>query len=112
MTTRGRPRYPDTLTPRQQEVLALVREGLTNEEIAQRLGITLDGAKAAGVDAGDAAALGAGDGAGAASASPGIAAVRGSSRRPPSQRVPACAPIVSLAMRDFPYPIPRQALRL
>ena len=45
MTTRGRPRYPETLTPRQQEVLALVREGLTNEEIAQRLGITLDGAK-------------------------------------------------------------------
>ena len=45
MKTRGRPRYPKTLTPRQQEVLALLRQGLTNEEIAQRLGISLDGAK-------------------------------------------------------------------
>ncbi|HEY7876983.1 MAG TPA: helix-turn-helix transcriptional regulator [Gemmatimonadaceae bacterium] len=45
MKTRGRPRYPDILTPRQQDVLACLREGLTNEEIAQRLGITLDGAK-------------------------------------------------------------------
>ena len=45
MKTRGRPRHPETLTPRQQEVLALVRQGLTNEEIAQRLGISLDGAK-------------------------------------------------------------------
>jgi DNA-binding CsgD family transcriptional regulator len=43
--TRGRPRHPDTLTPRQQEVLDLLRHGLTNEEIAQRLGISLDGAK-------------------------------------------------------------------
>jgi DNA-binding CsgD family transcriptional regulator len=43
--TRGRPRHPETLTPRQQEVLDLLRQGLTNEEIARRLGISLDGAK-------------------------------------------------------------------
>src|SRR5438874_11859274 len=42
---RGRPRYPDVLTPRQWEVLRLVREGLSNEEIARRLGISVDGAK-------------------------------------------------------------------
>jgi signal peptidase I len=36
---------PDALTSRELEVLALVRLGLTNEEIAGRLGITLDGAK-------------------------------------------------------------------
>ncbi|HWO73100.1 MAG TPA: helix-turn-helix transcriptional regulator [Dehalococcoidia bacterium] len=42
---RGRPRYPDVLTPREQEVLDLLREGLTNEQIAARLGISLAGAK-------------------------------------------------------------------
>ena len=41
----GRPRHPDILTPREWEVLALLRERLTNEDIASRLGITLDGAK-------------------------------------------------------------------
>jgi DNA-binding CsgD family transcriptional regulator len=40
MTKRGRPRHPDILTPREWEVLALVREGLTNEQIAQRLEVT------------------------------------------------------------------------
>ncbi len=45
MTRPGRPAHPDTLTPREQEVLALLREGLTNPQIAERLSITLDGAK-------------------------------------------------------------------
>ena len=40
-----RPSHPDMLTPREQEVLALLREGLTNPQIAERLSITLDGAK-------------------------------------------------------------------
>ena len=45
MSRRGRPPYPDTLTPRQYEVLELLREGLTNREIAERLDISTDGAK-------------------------------------------------------------------
>ena len=45
MARRGRPSHPDILTPREYEVLALLREGLTNPQIADRLGITLDGAK-------------------------------------------------------------------
>src|SRR5262245_27706725 len=45
MGERGRPKYPDVLTPRQYEVLELVREGLTNPQIAERLGISPDGAK-------------------------------------------------------------------
>jgi DNA-binding CsgD family transcriptional regulator len=45
MTVRGRPRHPDVLTPREWVVFEHLREGRTNEEIAQRLGITLDGAK-------------------------------------------------------------------
>ncbi len=45
MARRGRPPYPDVLTPREFEVLALLREDLSNEEIAGRLGISLAGAK-------------------------------------------------------------------
>src|SRR5881296_4003364 len=45
MGRRGRPRHPDILTPREWEVLELLRERLSNEQIAERLGISLDGAK-------------------------------------------------------------------
>jgi DNA-binding CsgD family transcriptional regulator len=45
MAQRGRPPHPDVLTPRQQEVLELVRRGMTNDEIARQLGISPDGAK-------------------------------------------------------------------
>ena len=45
MKRRGRPPYPALLTPREQEALELLRQGLTNPQIAQRLGISLDGAK-------------------------------------------------------------------
>ena len=40
MRRRGRPRHPDVLTPREWEVLALLRQGRTNEEIASMLGIS------------------------------------------------------------------------
>ncbi|MEO8458859.1 MAG: helix-turn-helix transcriptional regulator [Chloroflexota bacterium] len=46
MGQRGRPRHPEVLTLREQEVLALVREGLTNEQIAERLGVSFETAKA------------------------------------------------------------------
>ncbi len=45
MRTRGRPPHPDILTPREWEVLALLREGLTNPEIAARLGIGRESVK-------------------------------------------------------------------
>jgi len=40
MRKRGRPPYPDILTPREWEVLTLLRDGLTNEQIAGRLNVT------------------------------------------------------------------------
>jgi DNA-binding CsgD family transcriptional regulator len=42
---RGRPPHPDVLTPREWDVLTLVRDGLTNPQIAERLGISFDAAK-------------------------------------------------------------------
>lgn len=43
--TRGRPKYDDILTPREWDVLALLREGLTNQQIADRLGVSLNTSK-------------------------------------------------------------------
>ncbi|MCH7811627.1 MAG: helix-turn-helix transcriptional regulator [Chloroflexi bacterium] len=45
MGKRGRPPHPGLLTPREQEVLALLREKLSNEKTAERLGITEGGVK-------------------------------------------------------------------
>jgi len=45
MAKRGRPPHPDILTPREWQVLFLIREGLTNEQIAGRLDISLATAK-------------------------------------------------------------------
>ena len=45
MNRRGRPPHPDILTPREWEVLAFLRQRLSNEQIAERLGITLRTAK-------------------------------------------------------------------
>ncbi len=42
---RGRRPHPDVLTPRQWQVLALMREGKSNPQIAESLGISLDGVK-------------------------------------------------------------------
>ncbi len=41
----GKPHRADQLTDRESEVLSLIRLGLTNEQIAERLGVTLAGAK-------------------------------------------------------------------
>ena len=40
-----RTRYKSELSPRQREVLELVAKGYTNGQIAEQLGLTLDGAK-------------------------------------------------------------------
>ncbi len=45
MGKRGSGSFPDVLTPRESDVLALVREGLTNEQISERLGISPNGVK-------------------------------------------------------------------
>ena len=45
MDRRGRPRHPDILTPREWEVLELLRKDLTNSEIADRIGISERGVK-------------------------------------------------------------------
>ena len=45
MGRRGLPPYPDILTPREWEVVTLLRQGLNNPQIAQQLGISRDGAK-------------------------------------------------------------------
>src|SRR5262245_28278454 len=42
---RGRPKHNDLLTPREWEVLELLRQGLTNEGIAERLSITANTGK-------------------------------------------------------------------
>jgi DNA-binding CsgD family transcriptional regulator len=45
MGIRGRPRYPELLTPREQDILELLRQGFSNPEIAQRLGIARETVK-------------------------------------------------------------------
>src|SRR2546426_3218658 len=45
MGKRGRPPHPDILPPREWQVLDLLRHGLTNEQIAQRLDISYATAK-------------------------------------------------------------------
>lgn len=42
---RGRPPHPDILTPAEWRVVDAVRHGLTNQEIAKRLGVTVDAVK-------------------------------------------------------------------
>jgi DNA-binding CsgD family transcriptional regulator len=42
---RGRPPYPDLLTPSEQRVLELIRQGKTNTEIANELAISVPGVK-------------------------------------------------------------------
>jgi DNA-binding CsgD family transcriptional regulator/catechol 2,3-dioxygenase-like lactoylglutathione lyase family enzyme len=45
MRTRGRPPYDDLLTPAEWRVVDAVRHGLTNPQIARRLGVSVDAIK-------------------------------------------------------------------
>src|SRR5438445_9578199 len=45
MTRRGRRPHPDILTPREWEVLSLLREQRSNPEIAEQLGVSRDAVK-------------------------------------------------------------------
>lgn len=45
MTTLGRPRHDDLLTPAEWKVAEFVRHGMTNRSIADRMGVSLDGVK-------------------------------------------------------------------
>ena len=41
----GRPRHDDVLTPAEWKVAELVRHGMTNRRIAERMGVSLDAVK-------------------------------------------------------------------
>lgn len=45
MTSRGRPRHDDLLTPGEWKVAEFVRHGLTNRQIAERMSISIDAVK-------------------------------------------------------------------
>jgi len=45
MTRRGRPPHNDVLTPSEWKVAELVRHGMTNPKIAERMGVSLDAVK-------------------------------------------------------------------
>jgi DNA-binding CsgD family transcriptional regulator/catechol 2,3-dioxygenase-like lactoylglutathione lyase family enzyme len=44
-TKRGRPAYPDVLTPAEWQIMNAVRHGMTNRQIARRRGVSLDAVK-------------------------------------------------------------------
>ena len=45
MRKRGRQPHPDVLTPREWQVMEQLRQGKTNPQIAQQMGISLAGAR-------------------------------------------------------------------
>src|SRR5512140_2573857 len=45
MATRGRPPHDDLLTPGEWKVAELVRHGMTNRHIAERMGVSIDAVK-------------------------------------------------------------------
>jgi DNA-binding NarL/FixJ family response regulator len=45
VNVRGRPRHPDQLTPNEWRVADAVRHGLSNRQIAERRGVSLDAIK-------------------------------------------------------------------